>query len=370
MSDEPRVSVIVVTYNGRQYLADCLKSLHAQPLAATEAEVIVVDNASIDGTVEDIRQNNPWVKLIALPRNVGFAAGNNAGIAAARGRYIALLNNDAVAQPGWLSAMLTAIEQAPSIGGVASKICFRHDSALINSTGLLLYRDGRGGDRGFRQRDVGQFDKPDDVFGPCGAAALYRSEMLADVGGFDERLFMYYEDLDLAWRARRRGWRFVYEPGAVVHHVHCASAGEDSPFFCFHVERNRVLVNWKNQSLIIALLVIIGLPLRALRAWWRVLRRRRTVALGIAYLLALFSSLWRLPGALNDRYRIRRTTAIRTASHVTPKSQGVALGFPALHLRREKKKKSRKVKPAARRAAARKPRATPWEAEPAKAARE
>jgi GT2 family glycosyltransferase len=289
------VSIIMVTYNGRQHLADCL-----QPLAALRAETIVVDNASTDGTAEAIQQQFPWVTLIEMPRNVGFAAGNNAGIAAARGRYIALLNNDAVAQPGWLDAMAEAIEQAPDIGGVAANIRFRHDPTLINSTGLVLLRDGRGADRGFRERDVGQFDERAEVFGPCGAACLLRREMLQEVGGFDERLFMYYEDLDLAWRAGRRGWRFVYEPRAVVHHAHCASSGEWSPFFCFHVERNRALVNWKNNSPLVALLVTLGLPLRVARSWWRVLLGKQTPAHGWAYCRALGSFLRLWPAMLMD----------------------------------------------------------------------
>jgi len=124
--------------------------------------------------------------------------------------------------------------------------------------------------------------------------------MLEDVGGFDERLFMYYEDLDLAWRARRRGWRFVYEPRAVVHHAHCASSGEWSPFFCFHVERNRALVNWKNNSPIVALLVTLGLPLRVARSWWRVLLGKQTTAHGWAYCRALVSFLRLWPAVLLD----------------------------------------------------------------------
>jgi len=306
MSDQPLVSVIVVTYNGRQHLADCLNSLRTQePLTASQVEVIVVDNGSTDGTVEFLKQSYHWVHVIALSRNVGFAAGNNAGISVSRGKYIALLNNDATAQPGWLAAMLRAVEASPNIGGVACNIRFRHDPRLINSTGLVLYRDGRGGDRGFRQRDEGQFDAAEEVFGPCGAAMLLRRDMIDDVGDFDERLFMYYEDLDLAWRARLRGWRFIYEPRAVAHHVHCASAAEGSPFFCFHVERNRALVNWKNQSLIIALLVSIGLVVRVVRTWWRVLRGRQTIAHGVAFIRALLSCLRHLPAALFERRRIR-----------------------------------------------------------------
>jgi GT2 family glycosyltransferase len=133
--------------------------------------------------------------------------------------------------------------------------------------------------------------------------------MLDDVGFLDERLFMYYEDLDLCWRAQRRGWRFVYEPKAVVRHVHCGSSGEWSPFFCFHVERNRVLVNLKNNSLILALLVLIGFMARFGRAWYRIVRQRNRgpvrMAHGLAYGRAALSILRWLPAMLLERRRIR-----------------------------------------------------------------
>jgi GT2 family glycosyltransferase len=301
----PRVSVIVVNYNGLRHIPDCLDSLSRQTLAANLWEAIVVDNGSTDGSVAYIQQAHPWVQVIELKRNAGFAAGNNAGLRLARGPFVALLNNDAVAAPQWLERLLRAAERVPDIGGVAGKIRFRHDPDLLNSAGLMLSWNGYGEDRGFHQRDLGQFDQPAEVFGACGASLLLRRAMLDDVGVFDEALFMYYEDLDLAWRARLRGWRFVYEPRAEVWHVHSATAGSRSPFFHFHDERNRVLVNVKNNAAVPAIYAGLGFLMHTARAWSDVARRRRPPALAWAYLRAGFSLLCLLPHALAQRYRIR-----------------------------------------------------------------
>jgi GT2 family glycosyltransferase len=296
--DQPLVSVIVVNYNGRQYLADCLASLEQQRLTRDQFEVIVVDNASSDGSIDWIKENHPRVKLIQLQENVGFARGNNLALPHARGKFIAFLNNDAVAEPDWLHEAVLELRASPHVGGIASKIRFRHEPRILNSTGLVLYCDGRGGDRGF-----------DEVFGACGAAMVMRRELLDDLGGFDERLFLYYEDLDLAWRARLRGWKFHYCPKAVVQHVHCASSREWSPTFCFYVERNRALVNCKNAPAGMAIKTSLGLLARAARAWWRVAsgwnKRAIRMSHGIAYLQALGSFLHLLPKCLGERRRIR-----------------------------------------------------------------
>src|SRR5436309_3434996 len=170
--DGPLASVIVVNFNGRHHLAECLRALAHQTLPAHQFEVILVDNGSTDGSIEFVRRRFPRVRVVPLPENLGFAAGNNRGLAHATGRFIALLNNDTAADPRWLGAMLEALTDDPAAGGVACKIRFHHDPATLNSAGLMLYRDGRGGDRGFRQADAGQFDRPDEVFGACGAAML------------------------------------------------------------------------------------------------------------------------------------------------------------------------------------------------------
>src|SRR5262249_46444225 len=129
------VSVIVVNYNGRRHLADCLASLERQRLPRQQFEVIVVDNASADGSVAWIAESYPWVKTIALVENVGFARGNNLALRQARGRFIAFLNNDAEAEPGWLSEAVSMLQSSPRLGGVASKIQFYHDPRILNSTG-------------------------------------------------------------------------------------------------------------------------------------------------------------------------------------------------------------------------------------------
>src|SRR5439155_8054427 len=132
------------------------------------------------------------------------------------------------------------------VGAVTSKLVFMSNVREIQNAGSLLLSDGSGADRGFHEPDQGQYEAREEVFGACAAAVLYRREMLDDVGGFDETFFNYYEDTDLSWRMRLRGWRILYEPGAVVHHVHAGSSGEWSPFFTFHVDRNRLFMILKN----------------------------------------------------------------------------------------------------------------------------
>jgi GT2 family glycosyltransferase len=205
-----------------------------------------VDNASTDGSVEHVRVRWPCVRVVRSTANLGFAAGNNVGMRAARGRHLVLLNTDTRVLPGWLSALVSAAELEPSIGAVTSKLVFLADPGEIQNAGSLLLSDGSGADRGFHERDTGQYQRREEVFGACGAAVLYRREMLEDVGGFDETFFNYYEDTDLSWRMRLRGWKVLYEPAAVVHHVHTGSSGEWSPFFTFHVDRNRLFMILKN----------------------------------------------------------------------------------------------------------------------------
>ncbi|MSR31425.1 MAG: glycosyltransferase family 2 protein [Gemmataceae bacterium] len=249
-STPPFISVIVVNFNGKKFLQACLSSLENQDYPKERLECILVDNGSTDGSVELVESSFPWVHLVEAGKNLGFAGGNNLGMRVARGDFFALLNNDTETPPDWVSSLVQAIQHSPSFGMGASKILLHHDHGIINSTGLILLPDGRGKDRGFHERDLGQFEKTDEVFGACGAGVLLRREMLEEIGLFDERLFMYYEDLDLAWRAKRAGWKCVYAPKARVYHIHCGSSGSWSPFFTFHVERNRALVSAKNAGLI------------------------------------------------------------------------------------------------------------------------
>ncbi|MGH7904611.1 MAG: glycosyltransferase family 2 protein [Candidatus Dormibacteraceae bacterium] len=247
---EPAASVVILNYNGLHFLDACLTLLLAQELEPRRPgagfEVLLVDNASVDGSSEHVRCRYPRVRVIDAGANLGFAAGNNLGIREAAGRYVVLLNNDTRVRPGWLAALVAAADSDEAVGAVAAKLVFLDPPNTIQNAGSILLSDGSGADRGFREPDRGQYDRREEVFGACGASVLLRRRMLEDVGDFDETFFMYYEDTDLNWRMRLRGWRVLYEPAAVVDHVHAGSSVEWSPFFTFHVDRNRLLMLAKN----------------------------------------------------------------------------------------------------------------------------
>ncbi len=237
----PLVSVLVLNWNGEAFVAECLDSLLAQTYP--RVELIVVDNASTDRSVPLIRERyGERVRLIVNEANLGFAAGNNVGISAARGAHVLLINNDAVAEPGWVDALVREAEADPRVGMCASKIVTYDDPRVIDSAGLLLFRDGLGRGRGRLERDVGSFNKPEDVLLPSGCAALYRRTMLDQIGVFDEEFFMYCDDVDLGLRGRVAGWRCRFVPDAVVRHRYSASAGRYSLRKVFLVERNRMWV--------------------------------------------------------------------------------------------------------------------------------
>ena len=196
--------------------------------------------------MEHLRERWPQVRTIPAAANLGFAGGNNLGIREARGDHIALLNNDTGARPGWLAALLAAMESGERVGAVTSKLVYLDRPGVIQNAGGLLLSDGSGADRGCGQPDDGRFDSCEEVFSACGCAVLLNRAMLDDVGPLDSTFFMYYEDTDLSWRMRLRGWRVLYQPAALVEHLHAGTSREWSPFFTFHVDRNRLFMIVKN----------------------------------------------------------------------------------------------------------------------------
>lgn len=234
------VSVIIVNWNGRHLLEECLGSLSLQTFR--DFEIIVVDNGSQDGSAEYVRQAYPGAILIPLQTNTGFASGSNAGIRAASGKYIALLNNDTRTDPAWLAELVAAAEATPASGMWASKILSYDRPEVIDNVGLLLYRDGLGRGKGRLEQDQGQYDQPVEVLFPSGCAGLYRRQMLDEVGLLDEEFFAYADDVDLGLRGRLAGWECRYIPTAVVYHRYSSSSSSYSPFKAFLVERNRIWV--------------------------------------------------------------------------------------------------------------------------------
>jgi GT2 family glycosyltransferase len=372
----PLVRVVILNFDGGQMTLDCLDSVIASDWPASRLQIVMVDNGSLDDVADRVRADYPMVTVLEPLANLGFAGGCNLGmrhrIEGEEPQLVALINNDATVDPGWLRALHGALEEDPGLGAAAAKMLFadrfvgvdvsvdttspyggdprnlgvrlsavrldgeavpvervapdegfwgmeaphepdgeefavwsgrsgtlrvKYDGAsnqrialrlsslaprtvtvrgletvtvetgtpdlgrgavwaevaidpvpydVINNAGSDLYRRGFGGDRGFLQRDEGQFELPAEVFAWCGGAVLLRGEYLAQVGLFDERLFLYYEDTDLSWRGQLAGWRYRYVPEAIVRHRHAASSGVGSPTFRFYTERNRLLVLTKN----------------------------------------------------------------------------------------------------------------------------
>ena len=238
---QPVVSVVIVNWNGKHLLGECLDSLAARH--AGDVEIVVVDNGSRDGSAEYVQEQYPGVQLVGLPENVGFAGGNNAGIAIARGKYVALLNNDTRADADWLPNLLQEAEAGPrTIGMWASKILSYDQPDVIDNVGLLLYPDGIGRGMGRLEKDRGQYDVPGEAFFPSGCAGLYRREMLDQIGLLDEEFFAYADDVDLGLRGRLAGWECRFVPSAKVYHKYSSSSSAYSPFKAFLVERNRIWV--------------------------------------------------------------------------------------------------------------------------------
>ncbi len=243
MSAVPPISVIVVSYNGRRWLEPCFHSLLAQE--GCQFEVVLVDNGSSDNSVAVVCQEFPHVRIVPLTANLGFAGGNNVGAHAARGNVLVFLNNDTVVEPDWLRALTEALEDDPRAGLTTSRIMFMHEPNTVDSAGDGYLRAGGGFKRhhGAGAEDAQTSDCP---FGACGAGFAIRRSLFEELGGFDEDLFLVYEDIDLSYRARLRGWHVRYVPAAVVHHAGSSTMGHFSPLAVLYGQRNLEWVWLKN----------------------------------------------------------------------------------------------------------------------------
>jgi GT2 family glycosyltransferase len=244
-TDAPLFSVIILNWNGRHLLEECLSSIDLQIFR--DFETIVVDNGSTDGSVDWAKER--WaesVSTIALPSNLGFAGGNNAGVRLARGRYVILLNNDTAVDPGWLAALADAIRRHPDTGMFTPKILNYYRRDEIDNTGHLIYPDGMARGRHRLEKDDGRFDEEGETLWPSGCAGVYKRAMLDEIGLLDESFFAYGEDVDLGLRARWAGYLSIYVPTAIVYHKYSATTGTYSPQKAFLAERNRLWLLFKN----------------------------------------------------------------------------------------------------------------------------
>ncbi|UZN01942.1 glycosyltransferase family 2 protein [Cellulomonas sp. S1-8] len=335
---EPDVTVVTVTYDAAGLVRTCLDSLAAQRLDGVRMAVVVVDNASSDGTAEVVADEYPEVRLVRSARNLGFAGGNNLALRQVRSPYVVLVNNDAVIAPDAVWALVRAMDAAPDdVAAMAATVLlaarFRAagpdeqdapgavqgpdgrwvpdpagDVRLVNSTGNEVRTDGFGQDRGWLA-DAARHRPARDVFGFSGAAAVLRTSALRDVGLFDESFFMYYEDTDLSWRLRLAGYRVEHCADAVVEHVHAASSGEGSELFRFHDARNRLAMLTKDASAGLALTAVVRFA--ATTASLAIRRRRWDLARTRSR--ALGSYVRMLPGLVRERHRIGRAARLPRA---------------------------------------------------------
>ena len=219
----PVVSVVIPNWNGKAHLGVCLDALRRQTYR--RLEIIVVDNASTDGSLEFIATGYPEVRVVPLTTNQGFAGAVNIGVRAGRGAILALLNNDTEADPAWAAELVVGLERHPWAGFAASKLRLFDRRDYLHSAGDTFSRAGEANSRGVWERDTGQYDQEGPVFSACGGAVAYRRAMLDDVGLLDEDFFFNLEDVDLAWRAQLRGYGCVFVPTAVVYHKLSATGG-------------------------------------------------------------------------------------------------------------------------------------------------
>jgi GT2 family glycosyltransferase len=236
----PTVHAVVVSWNGADLLPRCLASLERQ--TRPPDEIVVVDNASSDGTPALALRSHPRAVLIENRTNLGFAEGANVGMRRALGEgadYVAVLNQDTEVEESWLAALLDAAETDPRIAAVGSRIFFSSRRSLVNSTGIELNYSGRVCDRGFGRVDGERWQEPVEVLGVSGGAMLLRVAALRDAGLFDPSFFAYYEDADLCVRLWEAGYRLVYAPDAVVWHGYSTSFGLESPRKLVLLESNR-----------------------------------------------------------------------------------------------------------------------------------
>ncbi|MEE8586681.1 MAG: glycosyltransferase family 2 protein [Acidobacteriota bacterium] len=314
-AEAPLVSVVVVNHNRAEMLRECLRSLLDQTYP--NLEIWVVDNGSRDESLKIVDCfDEPRLHLIALAENRGFAAANNLAFERAGGDFVALLNNDAVADPGWIAALMEAIQEAPSVGMCASKILFA-GTRIIDKAGHLIYPDGQNRGRGTGEQDRGQFESLEEALFPDGCAALYRRRLLEEAAGFDSEFFAYADDADLGLRARWMGWGCLYVPAALVHHRHSSTSGRFSPQKIYWVERNRCWLAVKNLPLSWLMAspfltayrwaLNLGAALRGRGAAGNFRRQASLGRLAITVLKALLDGLAGTPRMWRKRLRLRRS---------------------------------------------------------------
>jgi GT2 family glycosyltransferase len=301
----PPISAVIPTWSALRFLPACLSALRAQ--LGPQDEIILVDNASRDQAGDWARIYAPDVRVVSLPQNLGFAGGTNAGIAAARGELLLLINDDAMAEPGCVQALWDGLRASPRAGAAAGALVFSRRPEIVASAGIRFQGNGVATDLHLGTPVAEMPVGPVEIFGASGGLALLRRTMLDDVGMFAGDFFSYLEDADLAWRARLCGWGAVLAPGARARHVYSATGGQGSPFKQRLLGRNRLrlIVRCLPTPILRDCLPAI-LRYDLLAAAYGLLRRQPAIAAGRV------EALGELPALLAQRRQIQagRTTPL------------------------------------------------------------
>ncbi len=298
-----QADVVIINWNGRRYLPECLDSVMNQ--SYRHATATLVDNYSSDGSVEYVSRRFKGVKIIALNDNIGFAAANNRGITSSSGEFVALLNNDAVAHPDWLKMSVECLNRYRDAGFCASKIVDYYHRDILDTAGDIYTSGGVNAKRGLGKK-IDLYAHAQYVFGACAAAAVYRRQMLEEIGLFDEDFFIMCEDVDLSFRAQLAGHKCIYCPQSIVYHKTHGTIKDVDTVFSYYGQRNSEYVFLKNMPLG---LLITSFPSHIvynlfvsiyflLKGQW------------LSFLKAKFSFLLNIRKVLRKRAEIRKTVKV------------------------------------------------------------
>lgn len=301
-----KVAVVIPNWNGADMIIECLNSLRSQIYSHT---IFVVDNGSVDNSVELIEQHFPEITILRNPTNLGFAGGVNTGIRHALKNgfeAVALLNNDAIADKKWLAGLVENLEKYLEVGIVTCKL-MSMDKSHIDSTGDTYTTWGIPYPRGRDESAGKQYDGSPWVFGGSGGASIYRSSMLEDIGLFDEDFFAYYEDVDISFRAQLAGWKVRYEPSSQAYHATSSTGSKIKGFFTYQTIKNYPFIFWKNVPL---RLFPIMLP-RFVLAYGIFVLKGLVMPRRTWYTIkGLFMTTMLLPKKLTQRYTIQKSRKV------------------------------------------------------------
>lgn len=330
MKSAPKISIIIVIWNAGEHFSSCLSALSRQ--TEKEFEIVVIDNGSTDGVVEDLSCGPEFhIAVKKMEKNLGFAVANNLGARLARGEWIVLLNADAYPEPDWLEQLLKTAKQNPDYNFFSSRQIQYNSPHLLDGAGDDYHVSGLAWRRYYNHTREEYGLKQEEVFGACAAAAMYRREDFLKVGGFDEDYFSYFEDVDLSFRLRLAGGKCLYVPQAVVHHVGSASTGKISDFVVYHGHRNLVWAYFKDMP---SYLFWVYLPLHLVMNLYFmisfILKGK-----GQAILKAKWDALRGLPASLRKRRMIQKMRTVPVSEIYRWMSRGLLEPYWASRQRKQ-----------------------------------